>query len=521
MTFAKPETIQRLYTESQKVQVVDSHTHIQDDILDFNKTTAKKNLIGTQASFNRMPDHVVKTSLKNGRLVRRLMTDITHGLFYSWFAQIAEGRRGRLDKIIKAIGDNSESERREAGKMMFEELQDSRYSEYAEWLRIMFSFYCDGKVTDPLAASTFDTVHDLIQEKRNDPALAARILKEHNITGYVTSIENRDKLPVETSCIKNKDIDLSYSTHPECYHMFDAHYFLWPEGATDFGLYLAGHKYESEKFLLNFEEKLGITISSPADLKNGIKDFFHRILWAPKTNPKSRIRYTNIFNAIDYSTSASYDITTVNRIIRYNKNFLRGDDLAQIKAFNTQAVLEALDEIGAEIKASGEEYGSCLQIALGVTYFMDSSREVQSFPVYRADMPQEAYSAWLQYPNIHFEYIIAHEQLYSDFSNAAKQVGNISVGPWWHYFRKHKIARMLHDQMSMGPLSSIASGFTDARFVEMLAAKYTSVRQGIAMALAELVDDPSSCMHKDFEGAIEVMKEIMHDNPIKVHHLPL
>ncbi len=123
------------------------------------------------------------------------------------------------------------------------------------------------------------------------------------------------------------------------------------------------------------------------------------------------------------------------------------------------------------------------------------------------------------YPNIHFEYIVAHEQLYSDLANAAKQVGNVSVGPWWHFFRKHKIAAMMSDQLSRGPISVIASGFTDARFVEMLAAKYRSVRWAVAAALAQSVDDPAASMTHD--AAIGVMREILMENPAKVHHLPL
>ena len=67
-------------------------------------------------------------------------------------------------------------------------------------------------------------------------------------------------------------------------------------------------------------------------------------------------------------------------------------------------------------------------------------------------------------------------------ANAAKQVGNVSAGPWWHYFRRQKIARMVRDQLSMGPLRAIACGFTDARFVEMVVAKYQSARLGIADA---------------------------------------
>ena len=97
--------------------------------------------------------------------------------------------------------------------------------------------------------------------------------------------------------------------------------------------------------------------------------------------------------------------------------------------------------------------------------------------------------------------------------------GSVSVGPWWHFFRTHKIARMLRDQLSMSPISSIASGFTDARFVEMLVAKYRSIRYAVALALADLVDDPGSSVKMD--DAVGLLREILYTNPIRVHHLPL
>jgi hypothetical protein len=108
-----------------------------------------------------------------------------------------------------------------------------------------------------------------------------------------------------------------------------------------------------------------------------------------------------------------------------------------------------------------------------------------------------------------------------DMANAAKQVGNVSAGPWWHYFRRHKIARMVRDQLSMGPLKSIACGFTDARFVEMVAAKYVSMRLGVADALAELVTDKYSTLYRDFDAAAAVMKELLFTNPANIHYIPV
>ncbi len=519
MAWAKSETIERLFREACNLGVVDAHTHIQDDLTDFDWELASQNLAGTQASVNAFPDYVVQAGLKQKRLVRRTMTDATHGLLYSWFAQVAEGRRGRLDAVLRAVGGNSESERRRAGAMLLDELQDSRYSEYAEWLRVMFRMYGLANGIDPLDPRFFDDIYDAVKRKRNDPGFADQVLREHNIIGYVTSIENRDRIPADPKTAKIAQIDLAHATHPEAFNMFDAHYLIWPEGATDFGLFTGGHKYEAEKYLINLESVLGRTIQDVRGLKDGIKEFLLQILYSPTHNPHSRVRYTNLFHPMDYRLGRAYDTAAANTAIRYRKEFLRAGDLAHLTAAATEAILEVLEEIGKDLKRAGERYGSCLQIAIGVTYFMDPSREIQSFPMYAAGLPQDEYAGWTNYPNVHFEYIVAHEQLYSDFSNAAKQVGNLSVGPWWHFFRKHKIAAMLYDQLSMGPISSVASGFTDARFVEMLAAKYRSVRWAVAAALAEFVDDPASSM--DHDAAVRVMREILLENPARLHHLPL
>ena len=115
MTWARYETIKRLFDEACNIGVVDAHTHIQDDLKDFDQAMAAQNLAGTQASINAFPDYVVQAGLKQRRLVRRTMTDATHGCLYSWFAEVAEGRRGRLDTILKAVGQNSEAERKKVG----------------------------------------------------------------------------------------------------------------------------------------------------------------------------------------------------------------------------------------------------------------------------------------------------------------------------------------------------------------------------------------------------------------------
>jgi len=510
----------KLYELAMATPAVDAHTHVQDDLTDFTRELAAGNLAGTQASVNRPPDNVVNEGIRRGRLVRRTMTDAAHGLFYSWFAQIVEGAGNRLSDALEMIGTNTDKERRFASVFLLEQLHDSRYSEYADWLRYMFRLYQGvPKKIDPLESKHLDLVADAIAAQRHDPGFAAQILKNHHIRAYVTSIENRDKVPLVPP-VRPKDVDLGYCTHAEAWNMFDFNSFFWPERATDFGLFTQGHKFEAEKYILHLEEYFEREIKNVASLQDATRSFFWRILRSPKTNPKSRILYVDGFQAQDWRFSRPYSKATVDWAITHHRMQLDGETRRQVTACVSEAMLEALNDIGKERKDSGARFGVCVQLCGGARHFMDWSREIQSIPEYIPNLPQDEYPVWIRYPHVHFEYISAHELLYNDMANAAKQVGNVSAGPWWHYFRRHKIARMVRDQLSMGPLKSIACGFTDARFVEMVAAKYVSMRLGIADALSDLVSDKYSSMYHDFDAAGGAMKELLFTNPAEVHYIP-
>ena len=513
-------TLARLIALAEATPVIDAHTHVQDDLTDFDAVLAANNLSGTQAPVNRYPRSIVEEGLRRGRLARRTMMDATHSLFYSWFAQIAEGADGRLDEAAARIGGNTEAERREAGRFMLAQLRDSRYSEYAEWIRVMFRLYPGvAALPDPLDPASFDTVYEAVRQQRHDPDFAAGVLRAHGIRAYVTSMENRDKIPLAPP-VHPGDVDLSYATHPEAWNMFDFNGLLWPERATDFGLFTQGHKFQAERYLMHLEEYFEREIKSVAQLKDAVHGFFFRILRSPKTNPSSRCLYVDGFQAHDFRFSTPYSAASVDAAIRHHKPQLDKDLRRQVIACVAEAMLEAMDDIGREYKQSGARFGCCLQLCGGARHFMDWSREVQSVPEHIPNLALEEYPVWARYSNVHFEYICAHEALYRDMTGAAKQVPNISVGPWWHFFRRHKIAEMVRDQISMGPISSIACGFTDARFVEMIAAKYRSMRLGVADALAQLVDDPYSALHGDFDAAGGVIRELLHDNPAAVHHIP-
>lgn len=515
------EIRERLQQMAMATPAIDAHTHVQDDLTRFTRELAAGNLAGTQASVNRPPENVVAEGIKRGRLVRRTMTDPAHGLFYSWFAQIVEGADNRLSEALQMIGENTDKERRAAARFLLAQLHDSRHSEYADWLRYMFRLY-EGvpRNIDPLDPKCLDLVADAVAAQRHDPAFAEEILKKHNIRAYVTSIENRDRVPL-ISPVRPKDVDLGYSTHPEVWNMFDFNSFFWPERATDFGLFTQGHKFEAEKYILHLQEYFECEISSVATLQDATQSFFWRILRSPRTNPKSRILYVDGFQGQDWRFSRPYSKATVDWAIAHHRTQLDGENRKQVTACVAEAMLEALNDIGRERKEAGARFGVCVQLCGGARHFMDWSREIQSIPEYIPNLPQDEYPVWIRYPNVHFEYISAHELLYNDMANAAKQVGNVSAGPWWHYFRRHKIARMVRDQLSMGPLKSIACGFTDARFVEMVAAKYLSLRLGIADALAELVADPYSSMHQDFDAAQDVLTDLLLKNPAGVHSIPL
>jgi len=515
------ETWKRVFSIIEKTEVVDAHTHVQDDLASFTPAMASANLAGTQASFNRPSDEVVAAGLAAGRLGRRSMLDPSHALFYSWFAEIAEGSGNRLDEAIALFGDNSVVSRKKAGRFLLGELRDSRFSEYAGWLRYMFRLYegIDGEV-DPLDPDNIDRLWAAVERGRRNPDFSAKVLSEHGIRAYVTSIENRDRIPLAPP-VRPGDVDLSLATHPEAWSMFDFNGLLWPERATDFGLFTQGHKFEAEKYLIHLEEYFGRGFTSVDSLKDAARGFFFSILRSPKTNPKSRVLYVDGFQAEDFRFSRPYSRSSVDFAIRHHRDQLDGNLRGQVISCVAEAMLEALDDIGREWKDSGAAHGSCLQLCGGARHFMDWSREIQSFPVHIPGLPYDEYPVWGRFPNVHFEYICAHEALYLDMSGAAKQVGNVSAGPWWHFFRRHRIAEMIRDQISMGPLSSIACGFTDARFVEMIAAKYRSLRLALADALTDLVEDEESVMHGDLDAVREIAGEMLFSNPAAIHHIPV
>lgn len=511
----------RLHDLAMATPVIDAHTHVQDDLTDFDEAMAAGNLSGTQAAVNRPPAPVVQEGLRRGRLVRRTMADITHGLFYSWFAQVIEGAGGRLDEAIRTVGANSVRERRAAGRLLLEQLQASRYSEYAGWLRTMFRLYPDvPRDIDPLDPRHFDTVATAIDVRRGDPAFAGKVLQDHHIKAYVTSLENRDRIPLLPP-VRPADVDLAHSTHPEAWNMFDLNGLIWPDRATDFGLFTQGHKFQAERYLVHLEEYLERELSSVDVLQDAVRGFFHRILRSPRGNPHSRVLYVDGFQAQNWRFSQPWSPAVVHWALAHHRDQLEGETRRQVIACVADAMLQALDDIGGERLAAGARYGICLQLCGGARHFMDWAREIQSLPENIPNLAQDEYPVWTRYPHIHFEYLCAHEGLYNDMANAAKQVANVSAGPWWHYFRRHKIARMVRDQLSMGPVSSIACGFTDARFVEMIAAKYVSLRRGVADALTELVADRTSDLYLDFDAAAALMHDLLFTNPAAVHGIPV
>lgn len=85
--------------------------------------------------------------------------------------------------------------------------------------------------------------------------------------------------------------------------MFDFNGLLWPERATDFGLFTQGHKYQAEKYLLHLQEYFEREIGSVEQLKDAVHAFFFRILRSPKSNPRSRVLYVDGFQAEDFRFS--------------------------------------------------------------------------------------------------------------------------------------------------------------------------------------------------------------------------
>jgi hypothetical protein len=504
-----------LVDSSIKSRRVDCHTHVQGDIFNFTAEMAKDNLIGSQsAGLHKYPDDVIEKSIKSGRLVRRTMMDAVPA--YSWFVQLALGQGADFYNITGM-------DKREMGRALVKALQPCRYSERAGWLNNMLNRYdgvkSQGISFDALDPDNFDIVYDAISAQRNDPLFADQILKDDNIVALVTSLENASHVPLKLNAGSEagqlKSIDLSGAMHPEIYYMLDIHYIVCPEKATDLGPYFLGCKYDTENYLTNIEKRLGVNISNASDLKKAIKGWIQNVILSP-SNPKSRVLYANTFQPIDRRFNTEITESDVTNIIEKHKGKLDDSDINVVSSYATQAILEGLNEIGAELKKENG-IGVCLQIAIGVDYFIDKDREIMAFKAYQPRIPKDEEKVWRKHPNIIFEYLVADEKLQEDFMDSAKQVPNIIVGPWWQGFGARTIARMVESMVWESSINKFAGGISDARYITMIGAKGESVRNGLAAGLAICVSQGRLPM----KVAIQYMNEILYTNPAKVHNIPI
>ncbi len=506
---------QELLDSSAESPRVDCHTHVQGDLFNFTAEVARSNLIGSQsAGLNSYPDEVIEMAIRSGRLVRRTMIDAVPA--YSWFVQLALGQGADFYKI-------SSMDRRDMGKALIKALQPCRYSERAGWLRNMLSRYdgvkAQGDSFDVLDPVNFDIVYDAVIAQRNDPVFADKILKDDNIVALVTSLENASHVPLKLESGSEyeqlKAIDLSVGMHPEMYYMLDVHYIVCPDSATDLGPYFLGCKYDVENYITNIENRLGVNIEDADDLKKAMKEWIFNVISSP-SNPNSRVLYANTFQPIDRRLNTEIDKSDVNNVIKNHKSKLNKLQVSIVSAYATQAILEALDEIGSELKKQNG-LGVCFQIAIGVDYFIDRDREIMAFKAYQPRIPKDEEPIWRRYPNIIFEYLVADEKLQEDFLDASKQVPNVIVGPWWQGFHSRSIASMVQTLVWESSINKFAGGISDARYVTMIGAKGESVKYGLSTGLAICVSEGRLPMNV----AKEYMKDALYTNPARVHNIKI
>lgn len=506
---------QNLIDISHEAFRIDCHTHIQGDLFNFSEETAAKNLIGSQAAgLNRYPEDVIEQAVNSGRLVRRTMVDAVPT--YSWFMQLAIGHG--ID-FFKTAG----MARKDMGRAIMKALQPSAYSERVGWLKHMLGRYSgvisQGEHFDILDPDNFDIVYDAVAAQRNDPDFADQILKDDRMVAMVTSLENASHVPLRLqSGLEAQmldDINLSVGMHPEIYYMLDVHYIVCPEKATDLGPYFLGCKYQTENYLLNIEDRLNANIESAGDLSDAIGNWIHGVIRSPE-NPDSRVLYANTFQPIDRRLNTKVTESEVNSIIQSHKDSLSDSELMIISAYATQALLEGLNEIGAELRKEND-IGVCFQLAIGVDYFIDPDREIVAFKAYQPRIPRDEEPIWSKYPNVIFEYLVADEKLQEDFMDAAKQVPNLTVGPWWQGFGSRSISYMVESMIWEGSIANFAGGISDARYVEMMGAKGESVREGLATGLAKCVSQGRLTM----KTAEKYMTDTLYTNPARIHNIPL
>jgi len=225
-----------------------------------------------------------------------------------------------------------------------------------------------------------------------------------------------------------------------------------------------------------------------SSLQEATRSFFLACPCAsPKTNPQKPHSVRRWFQAHDWRFSRPIQRPlSIGPSLIIARSWMGKNRKQVVACVSTGDARSSQTTSARNAKIPARAFGVCVQLCGGARLSWTGPAKIQSIPEYIPNLPQDEYPGLDSLPARSFRYISAHELLYSDMAKCG-QTGpaNVSPGPGGIISADHKIARMVRDQLSMGPLKAIRLRVYRCRLSRWLPPSYVSMRLGIADALAE------------------------------------
>ncbi len=235
--------------------------------------------------------------------------------------------------------------------------------------------------------------------QRRDPGFPAKVLSDHGIRAYVTSIENRDRIPLVPPVRPATGRPLLLRPtrrHGRC-STSTACSGLSARRTSVFSPRVTSSRPRNTSCTWKNTSRRDITSVGSAQRRRARLLSFD----PPQPHLPTRRAASSTWTVSSPRSSASAGLTrgprsTTRFAITAASSTARLRD--EVISCVAEAMLEALEDIGREHKEAGARFGCCIQLCGGARHFMDWSREIQSFPVPIPHLPQDEYPVWIRYP---------------------------------------------------------------------------------------------------------------------------
>lgn len=330
---------------------------------------------------------------------------------------------------------------------------------------------------DPVTASNWRKLDDLIRERADDPAWHRQILDKAHIHRACAEFARRGDGAAD-DC-------LQYS--------------------LEWGMFMRCQWGEYDTALYDLERTWGRSTGSPAPIGAGERPptdlTIHTLddIHAALDHYVSAIPYDRLIStAMHLSTDIDYRLPSEDEV----SAALKRRSWAGPVERDTYAAYIA-EEFFKRLEAHGDEIVFQFSFAAEPLPFETGSRIYQKTITQLAEMVT-------RHPRLRFQCFLASRHANQSLCSLARELPNLSLaGFWWHNFFPQTIREVFAERLDMLPLNKHIGFFSDAYCVEWTYAKWALVRRQMAEIMAERVLEGEF----SFDEAVSIIRTLVYETP--------